>query len=71
MKNRRKEYVRVKASPGLLVPKENGGTYIGQEAEVVPYNPYYRRLLAIGDLLLWPRPVCRVRGTYYDSSPGR
>ncbi len=49
--------LRVKSSPGLLVPRENEkGSYIGQEPVIVENTPYYRRLLAIGDLLVWPRP---------------
>ncbi|WP_375591717.1 DUF2635 domain-containing protein [Chitiniphilus eburneus] len=47
--------LRVIAAPGLAVPREGQPrSYIGATPVEVPLTPYYRRLLADGDLLPAP-----------------
>lgn len=46
--------MKVKAAPGLLVPKENRPrSYItGSKVETVPDTAYYLRLVACADLII-------------------
>lgn len=45
--------MKVKAAPGLTVPKEGAPRqYIGSDVVDVPGSPYYRRLVKDGSLIL-------------------